>query len=56
MIKPLTVEADIHFERCGRGSRRVLEPETDPAADRPVGRLARVTRLMSLAIRFDQLI
>lgn len=56
MIKPLTVEADIHFERRGRGSRRVLESGTDPAADRPVGRLARVTRLMALAIRFDKLI
>ena len=56
MIKPLTVEADIHFERRGRGSRRALEPGTDPAADRPVGRLARVTRLMALAIRFDKLI
>lgn len=56
MIKSLTVEADIHFERRGRGSRRVLEPGTDPAAARPVGRLARVTRLMALAIRFDKLI
>lgn len=56
MIKPLTVEADIHFERRGRGSRRVLESGTDPAADRPIGRLARVTRLMALAIRFDKLI
>ena len=56
MIKPLTVEADIHFERRGRGSRRALETGPDPAADRPVGRLARVTRLMALAIRFDKLI
>ncbi len=56
MIKPLTVEADIHFERRGRGSRRVLESGTDPTAARPVGRLARVTRLMALAIRFDKLI
>lgn len=56
MIKSLTVEADIHFERRGRGSRRVLESGTDPAADRPIGRLTRVTRLMALAIRFDQLI
>ena len=56
MIRPLTVESDIHFERRGRGSRRVLESGADPAADRPVGRLARVTRLMALAIRFDKLI
>ena len=56
MIRPLTVEADIHFERRGRGSRRVLESGADLAADRPIGRLTRVTRLMALAIRFDQLI
>lgn len=56
MIKPLTLEADIHFERRGRGSRRVLEPGTAAVADRPAGRLPRVTRLMALAIRFDQLI
>jgi len=56
MIKPLTVETDFHFERRGRGCRRVLESGTDPAADRPVGRLARVTRLMALAIRFGKLI
>lgn len=56
MIKPLTVEADFHFGRRGRGSRRVLEPGTVPVVDRPVGRVPRITRLMALAIRFDQLI
>jgi hypothetical protein len=56
MIKPLTVETDFHFERRGRGSRRVLEPGTAAVADRPAGRLPRITRLMALAIRFDQLI
>jgi len=56
MIKLLTVEADIHFERRGRGSRRVLAPGTATGADRPAGRLPRVTRLMALAIRFDKLI
>lgn len=56
MIRPLTVETDFHFERRGRGSRRALEAGPDPAADRPAGRLARVTRLMALAIRFDNLI
>lgn len=56
MIKPFTVEAEFHFERRGRGSRRVLEPGTVPVVDRPVGRVPRITRLMALAIRFDQLI
>lgn len=56
MIRPLTVETDFHFERRGRGSRRVLEPGTVPVVDRPIGRLPRITRLMALAIRFDELI
>jgi hypothetical protein len=56
MIKPLTVETDFHFERRGRGSRRVLEPGTAAVTDRPAGRLPRITRLMALAIRFDELI
>jgi hypothetical protein len=56
MIKPLTVETDFHFERRGRGSRRVLESGTAPVVDRPVGRVPRITRLMALAIRFDELI
>ena len=56
MSSALTVETDFYFERRGRGSRRVLESGPDPAANRPVGRLARITRLMALAIRFDQLI
>lgn len=56
MIKPLTVEAEFHFERRGRGSRRVLEPGAAPLTNRPVGRLPRITRLMALAIRFDELI
>lgn len=56
MIKPLTIETDFHFERRGRGSRRVLEPGTAAVPNRPAGRLPRITRLMALAIRFDQLI
>jgi hypothetical protein len=55
-MKSFTIESDIHFERRGRGSRRVLESGTDPTADAPVGRLPRITRLMALAIRFDDLI
>jgi hypothetical protein len=56
MKSPLTVEADFHVTRRGRGARRMLEPGPDPAADHPVGRLPRITRLMALAIRFEQLI
>lgn len=55
-MNSLTVEAEIHFQRRGRGSRRVLEPGADPTPDTPVGRLPRITRQMALAIRFDNLI
>jgi len=55
-MKSITLEADIHFQRRGRGARRVMETGSDPNADVPVGRLPRITRLMALAIRFDELI
>lgn len=55
-MKNLTIEADIHFERRGRGNRRVLKPGGEPIGDAPVGRLPRISRLMALAIRFDDLI
>lgn len=55
-MKAITLEADIHFQRRGRGARRVMETGSDPDADAPVGRLPRITRLMALAIRFDGLI
>ena len=50
----VTIEADFHIQRRGRGSRRVLETGTEP--ELPVGRLPRITRLMALAIRFEELI
>lgn len=53
---PITVEHDIHFERQGRGARRVMETGTDPAVQRTPGRVPRVARLMALAIRFDRLV
>lgn len=56
MIRPITVEHDIHFERRGRGSRRVMETGPEPFVERTPGRVPRVTRLMALAIRFDRLI
>ena len=55
-MKSITLEADIHFQRRGRGARRVMETGSNPDADVPVGRLPRITRLMALALRFDELI
>ena len=56
MTIPLSVESDIHFKRRGRGSRRVIETGPERTLERPAGRLPRISRLMALAIRFDQLI
>lgn len=50
----ITIERTVHFGR-GRSSRKELRDgkEKKPA---PMGRIPRVSRLMALAIRFDQLI
>ena len=55
-MSTITVEAKIHFERRGRGARRVVEIGPSPVPTRHVGRIPRITRLMALAIRFDELI
>ena len=55
-MSTITVEAKIHFERRGRGARRVVENGPGPAPATYVGRVPRITRLMALAIRFDKLI
>lgn len=55
-MSTITVEAKIHFERRGRGARRVVENGPSPVPATYVGRVPRITRLMSLAIRFDELI
>jgi hypothetical protein len=54
MIRPITVESNIHFERRGRGFRKAIRQGEAPAT--PVGRVPRVARFMALAIRFEQLI
>jgi hypothetical protein len=55
-MKPITIESTIHFQRRGRGAKRVIETGADLNTDIPVGRLPRITRLTALAIRFDHLI
>ena len=50
----ITIERQVHFQ-SGRHSRKVLrEGATKPEA--PAGRVPRVSRLMALALRLDQLI
>ena len=50
------IEFDVHFATSRRGRKRVLVGKRPAQPDVPAGRVPRVTRLMALAIRFDQLI
>ena len=52
MTSSFTIECSVSFHGRGRGSRK--RPPRDSAAD--AGRVPRVSRLMALAIRFDQLV
>jgi hypothetical protein len=50
----ITIERKVHFQQ-GRHTRKELEEGEAPQSV-PVGRVPRVSRLMALAIRLDQLI
>ncbi len=50
----ITIERKIHFQQ-GRRTRKELREGEAPSST-PVGRVPRVSRLMALAIRLDQLI
>lgn len=52
----LTIECDIHFDRKGRGGRRVMENGPRPQRAIKPDRVPRVARLMALAIRFERLL
>jgi hypothetical protein len=56
MKTPLTIECEVHFDRQGRGSRKVLETGPKPYRPAESGRVPRVARLMALAIRCEGLI
>lgn len=57
MIRPITLECNIHFLRRGRGSRKeICRGEPPVTAPRMPGRIPRIARFMALAIRFEQLI
>ncbi len=51
----LTIEREVHFAAQQRG-RKVLRPGPAPAPAVDPGRVARVSRLMALAIRFEGLL
>jgi hypothetical protein len=55
MSTTLTIEVPVHFQRCGRGSRKEMRSGVE-AASLPSGRVPRVSRLMALALRLDELV
>jgi hypothetical protein len=56
MIRPITIESKIHFERRGRGSRKNVRSGDAPGPTPHVGRVPRIARFMALAIRFEGLV
>ena len=50
----MTMECDVSFDRRGHGAPKDLRVGKAPPA--PVGRVPRISRLMALALRFDELI
>jgi len=56
MNDEVTVSTTVRFDRVRKGTRKLVETEDEMPQDAPRGRLPRVTRLMALAIHFDELI
>ena len=54
MSEPTTIQRRIHFRAVGR--RKVLQEGSAEEDRRASGRIPRVTRLMALAIRLEQLV
>jgi hypothetical protein len=50
-----TIEVPVHFQRCGRGSRKEMHSGVE-TAPLPPGRVPRVARLMALALRMEELV
>ena len=50
----ITIERKVHFQTGRRSRKELREGEATPAL--PAGRVPRVSRVMALAIRLDQLI
>jgi hypothetical protein len=51
----MTIEVPVHFQPVGPRGRKGLRPEAEKPALLP-GRVPRVTRLIALALRFDELV
>jgi hypothetical protein len=55
MSEQLTVTRKIHFATRAKGRRKIL-PGPEPVHDLPTARIPRISRLMALAIHFDNII
>jgi hypothetical protein len=55
MSSTLTIELPVHFHRGGHGSRKQMRCGAQTPA-LPPGRVPRVSRLMALALRFEELV
>jgi hypothetical protein len=56
MTTTLTIEREVHFDRRGKGARKVLADGPTPQPPAEPGRVPRVARLMGLELRFDGLV
>jgi hypothetical protein len=55
MSTTLTIELPVHFHRYGHGSRKEMRYGVE-ATPLPPGRVPRVSRLMALALRLEELV
>ena len=57
MTTTWTIERPVHFRHAGRGRGQQVHEGPAPAEPKlPNGRVPRVTKLMALALRFDELL
>ena len=57
MTTTWTIERQVHFRHAGHGQgKQVREGPAPDKTNVPFGRVPRVTKLMALALRFDELL
>jgi hypothetical protein len=56
MANGLTVQCKVHFQQKRHGRKEMTVGETPAPAKVPLGRIPRISRLMALAIRFENLL
>ena len=55
MNKPVSMEFNIRFKKCGRESKREIREGAEGAVPQiPTGRLPRISRCMGLAIHLEE--